>query len=66
MLGKCDVEGQKAHEVFWWLQSETNSVITGNFAKYLIDKEGHVKEFYDHAVQPIEMIPDFVPLLNRQ
>ena len=42
MLGKCDVVGENAHEVFKWLQIETNSVITGNFAKYLIDKEGHV------------------------
>ena len=66
MLGKCDCVGDDAHDAFKWLQKKTNSEITWNFAKFLIDSEGNVKIFYDHPIQPIEIIPDFVPLLNKQ
>ena len=65
MLSKDDVVGDDAHGLFKWMHREIDSEITWNFAKYLIDEKGSVKKFYDHPVQPIEMIPDFVPLLNK-
>ena len=42
LMEKVEVIGDNAHPLFKWLQDETKSEITWNFAKYLIDKEGNV------------------------
>ena len=40
MLAKTDIVGASSCDLYKWLQDETKSEITWNFAKYLIDQEG--------------------------
>lgn len=67
MLTKCDVKGNNIHPLYAHLKAESpGSEIKWNFAKYLVDGEGRVVKFYEHAVEPITMLAEIEPLLNQQ
>ena len=55
---KINVKGQKQHPLYTWLtQRSKNGVKTSsvkwNFQKYLIDKEGHLIDYYFSTTNPL-------------
>ena len=66
IMKKIDVKGDNADPLYTYLQNETKSEITWNFAKFLVDKDGLPLKFYHHDVCPVDIIPDLKPLLNQQ
>ena len=62
-----EVVGKGAHPVYKNLKQQLpESEIEWNFAKYLINAEGKAIKFYNHTVDPLDIIPDFEPMLNTQ
>ena len=57
MMGKVDVNGDKAHPLWKWLTAEAPGIlgtkaIKWNFTKFLIDKKGNVINRFEPAVTP--------------
>ena len=62
-----EVVGEGAHPIYKNLKQQLpESKIFWNFAKYLINAEGKAIKFYNHTVDPLDIIPDFEPMLNTQ
>jgi glutathione peroxidase len=66
IFAKTDVNGENTHEVFKFLRYDSvfHNVITKrteevpwNFAKFLVDSEGKVVNYYDPQREPLELIP---------
>ena len=60
---KLDVNGPNADPIFQYLTEQTGGEIKWNFAKFLVDREGHVIKQYDSSVKPLEIGPDIEQLL---
>jgi len=54
ILQKTPVTGPNAHPLFQWLAHETGFVgkVRWNFYKYLIGRDGHVKEWFTFLTKP--------------
>lgn len=72
-FAKCDVNGENTHEVYQFLRrhselydEETQTVgeIPWNFAKFLINPEGHVVRYNDQKISPEEMLPTIEEMLG--
>ena len=67
LLGKCDVKGNGQSAMYQYLATQAaNAEIRWNFAKFLLNKNGEVVKFYEHGVDPADMLPDIEALLNEQ
>ena len=58
MTEKVDVKGKNQHPLYQWLTSEakngkTNSSVKWNFQKYLIDRKGHLIDYYFSITNPM-------------
>ncbi|MFN8137310.1 MAG: glutathione peroxidase [Propionicimonas sp.] len=67
MFSKVDVNGPAAHPLFTWLRSEKGGLlgdlITWNFTKFLLDREGRVVRRYAPTVIPEDIAADIRALL---
>ncbi|RAT95398.1 glutathione peroxidase [Brevibacillus sp. Leaf182] len=67
LFAKIDVNGPGTHPLYQYLKehalSEEHSDIEWNFAKFLVDKDGHVVKRISARTQPEELIPDIESLL---
>ncbi|KAL6254945.1 probable phospholipid hydroperoxide glutathione peroxidase [Pogonomyrmex barbatus] len=59
MFEKIDVNGENAHPLWKWLQTQKAGLITNaikwNFTKFIVDKEGKVVERFAPSTEPINM-----------
>ncbi|WP_338356299.1 glutathione peroxidase [Yeosuana marina] len=58
MTEKVDVKGDKQHPLYQWLtkkskNGKTDSTVKWNFQKYLIDKNGHMIDYYFSITNPM-------------
>lgn len=58
MTEKVDVKGDKQHLLYQWLtkkskNGKTDSTVKWNFQKYLIDKNGHMIDYYFSITNPM-------------
>ncbi len=63
VLGKVDVNGDKAAPIYQWLKAEApgllgTEMIKWNFTKFLVDKEGQVIKRYAPNTEPKEIASD--------
>ncbi|KAI5956749.1 GPX2 [Candida jiufengensis] len=70
VLGKVDVNGDKADPVFKYLKSQKSGLlgltrIKWNFEKFLIDKNGNVVERYSSLTNPEDLAPKIEELLKK-
>ncbi|MBN1925718.1 MAG: glutathione peroxidase [Prolixibacteraceae bacterium] len=42
MMGKISVKGNDIHPLYKWLTESTDSKVSWNFQKYMIDEKGHI------------------------
>jgi len=73
LLSKDHVNGSETSEVYRWLRQNSdlfNSAtseckkITWNYQKFLVDRNGQVVKEYDPQVEPKDILPDILKLLN--
>jgi glutathione peroxidase len=69
IFAKVDVNGEKAHPLFKYLAEEAPGIlgskaIKWNFTKFLVDRNGKVRERYAPNTAPSKMISDIESLLN--
>ncbi|MHC0037767.1 glutathione peroxidase [Pseudoneobacillus sp. C159] len=69
MFAKVNVNGEKAHPLFQYLATEAPGIlgskaIKWNFTKFLIDRNGIVRERYAPNTPPTKIISDIENLLN--
>ncbi|KAI5962973.1 GPX2 [Candida pseudojiufengensis] len=70
VLGKIDVNGDKADPVYKYLKSQKSGLlglnrIKWNFEKFLIDKNGNVVERYSSLTKPLDIAPKIEELLKK-
>lgn len=65
LMSKVDVNGDKAHPLYKWLtaQGDKPGDIKWNFAKILVDKNGHFAGRFSHRVEPDA--PDLVTAIEK-
>lgn len=71
VLGKTNVNGDKAEPVYEWLKSEKPGLlglkrIKWNFEKFLIGKDGQVVQRYASTSKPEGIEKDIVALLDKK
>lgn len=71
VLGKTNVNGDKAEPVYEWLKSEKPGLlglkrIKWNFEKFLIGKDGQVVQRYASTSKPESIEKDIVALLDKK
>ena len=54
MFEKISVVGSNRHELYVWLEKQSEKAPDWNFCKYLIDENGKVLKFYPSAVNPLD------------
>lgn len=68
VMAKVDVNGADAHPLYTYLKAQQSGVdgddIEWNFAKFLIDRDGHVVKRYIPKEQPESVAPDIEALLG--
>lgn len=66
-FAKIKVNGKDAEPLYTWLKEEKKGPlgkkIEWNFAKFLIDRDGHVVERFSSKTEPEKMIADIEGLL---
>ncbi|KAL5727508.1 glutathione peroxidase [Ranunculus cassubicifolius] len=68
IFDKVDVNGDKAAPIYKFLKASKGSLfgdsIKWNFAKFLVDKDGHVKDRYAPTTSPLSIEKDIKKLLG--
>jgi glutathione peroxidase len=72
MFEKIEVNGQNTHPIYKYLKFNSPQMktetglknIPWNFAKFLVNREGKVVNFYSPKVTPNDMMKDILPLLE--
>lgn len=69
MFEKIKVNGAQAHPLYVHLKAAAKGVggteaIKWNFTKFLVDRQGRVKERYASATPPEDLVPDIEALLG--
>jgi glutathione peroxidase len=54
MMSKISVKGDDMHPLYKWLTSETNSEVSWNFQKYMIDETGKVTGYVSPSTKPFD------------
>jgi glutathione peroxidase len=67
LFAKIDVNGSAAHPLYTWLKQEKGGMIVSaikwNFTKFLVDREGTVRERFAPTKTPETLAPDIEALL---
>ena len=63
LMSKIDVNGDRAHPLYKWLQTQKAGLlgtesIKWNFTKFLINRNGQVVKRYGSAEEPAALVPD--------
>ena len=71
MLGKTNVNGDKAEPVFEWMKAEKPGLlglkrIKWNFEKFLIDRDGKVTQRYASTTKPENLEKEIIALLEKK
>ncbi|ETI20645.1 hypothetical protein G647_06987 [Cladophialophora carrionii CBS 160.54] len=71
VLGKTDVNGNKAEPVWEWMKSQKPGLlglkrIKWNFEKFLIDRDGKVVQRWGSVTKPESLEKDIVALLEKK
>ena len=71
---KIEVNGGNTHDVYQFLRTHSNDmndaninqakVIPWNFAKFLVDRNGHVQKYYAPTVSPNDIRPDIEEMMK--
>ena len=65
IFNKIDVNGTGATPLFSWLRSQAKIEKIGwNFAKFLVDKEGHFVSYHVHSASPLSFKDQISALLH--
>jgi len=54
MMGKISVKGDDIHPIYQWLTSETNSTVSWNFQKFMIDENGKIAGYVTPQTKPFD------------
>jgi len=54
MMSKISVKGANTHPLYQWLTEKTNTKVSWNFQKYLIDENGYVVGSYSPGTKPTD------------
>jgi glutathione peroxidase len=54
MMSKISVKGKDMHPLYKWLTSETNSNVSWNFQKYMIDEKGKIVGYLSPTTKPFD------------
>ena len=54
MMSKISVKGNDMHPLYKWLTTETNSEVSWNFQKYMIDETGKVVGYVSPKTKPFD------------
>ena len=74
LFSKIEINGANTHPVYKFLRynsplhdpkTDTTKVIPWNFAKFLLDENGKVVQFYEPTVEPKDFEGDVVKLLGK-
>lgn len=64
MMAKIDVNGPDAHPLYKWMtEAMPPDMISWNFGKFLINKDGIVVGRYEPKEEPLSIVPDIEKLL---
>ena len=69
-MQKCDVNGPNSTVAYEFLRANSelaigDQEISWNFAKFLVNGEGHVVKHYVPHCSPLDIVPDIEDLLNK-
>lgn len=69
LFAKIDVNGTQAHPLYVWLKEQQKGLlgrrIKWNFTKFLVDRQGRVRQRYAPNVKPARIARDLLPLLHE-
>lgn len=54
MMSKISVKGKDIHPLYQWLTSTSDSKVSWNFQKYMIDEEGNLVDFASPKTKPMD------------
>jgi glutathione peroxidase len=54
MMSKISVKGNDIHPLYKWLTTETNSDVSWNFQKYMIDENGKIVGYVSPKTKPFD------------
>jgi glutathione peroxidase len=54
MMSKISVKGNDMHPLYKWLTTETNSEVSWNFQKYMIDEKGEIVGYVSPKTKPFD------------
>jgi len=54
MMGKISVKGDDMHPLYKWLTSSTDSEVSWNFQKYMIDVNGNIAGYVSPKTKPFD------------
>lgn len=54
MMSKISVKGKNMHPLYQWLTSTSDSKVSWNFQKYMIDEEGKLVDFASPKTKPMD------------
>jgi glutathione peroxidase len=54
MMSKISVKGNDIHPLYKWLTAETNSEVSWNFQKYMIDETGKIVGYVSPKTKPFD------------
>lgn len=66
LFAKSDVIGKKRNALYSYLYQRTGSVPAWNFAKYLVDRNGEVVQFFETQAKDEEIHNSIHYLLNKE
>lgn len=66
LFSKSDVIGQKRNALYEYLHEKTGSAPSWNFAKYLIDQNGEVVQFFDTQAEDKDIHLSIRYLLSKE
>lgn len=67
LFKKIHVNGKQQHALYKYLGANTPGFagyIEWNFAKFLVNAQGHPVKYYTHKTNPNEILPDILELIK--
>jgi glutathione peroxidase len=73
MFSKIEVNGPNSHPIYKYLKANSQEMsdekglknIPWNFAKFVVDSQGKVMNFYKPNMKPKEILKDILPILKK-
>ena len=64
IMGKGDVIGENAQDLFKYLKDKTGEEITWNFAKYLVSEDGSTLKYFPPETEPKDLVSDIEAMIS--